>query len=258
MGNAPLRAWSGFGRRAPPTRPLILHGLAVPEKLPLLGSSLSDPIRWLVSFVASAGSVMRWLVACGLLLAQWGCAPAPAPAPVWQAVPVCHDNPVFVGVKNHEFVWETLVDVVDDYFEIEREDPVRIVGNVPTSGRLDTFPIDPPTLLEPWRADSGDPYTKLKNTLQSTRRKAVVQVMPDRGGYWVDVAVFTYLEDLDRPVQASAGAATFRNDTSLTRVVNPVAEQDLTVGWIPTGRDSALEQQIIQQLLARLGVLPAL
>ena len=59
-----------------------------------------------------------------------GCAASPPPAPLWNAGPVFHDNPVFVPMGNHECVWETVVDVVDDYFTIEREDPVRSLRSV--------------------------------------------------------------------------------------------------------------------------------
>jgi hypothetical protein len=33
------------------------------------------------------------------------------------------------------------VDAVDDYFRIEREERVRLIGGVLTEGRIDTFPI---------------------------------------------------------------------------------------------------------------------
>jgi hypothetical protein len=194
----------------------------------------------------------------GLCLVMFaGCALGPPPAPLWNAGPVLCDNPAYVATANHQFVWETVVDVIDDYFKVEREDPVRLVGNVKTEGRLDTFPIDPPTVFEPWRPDSGNSYDKLENTLQSTRRRAVVRVIPDGGGYWVDVKVLKELEDLNRPVQATAGGATFRNDSSLTRVVNPLQDEEPSLGWILLGRDVALERRIIEQVMARTAAGPA-
>jgi hypothetical protein len=159
---------------------------------------------------------------------------------------------VFVPTANHHFVWETVVDVVDDYFEIEREDPVRIEGGVPTEGRLDTFPIDPPTVFEPWRPDSGSSFDKLEDTLQSTRCRAVVRVRPDQAGYWVNVVVYKELENLGRPALASAGAATFRNDTSLTRVVNPSTADQIELGWVCLGRNTAFEQRIVREIQARI------
>ena len=166
---------------------------------------------------------------------------------------VFHDNPMLLPVADAECAWETVVDVMDDYFKIEREEPVRIVGDILTEGRLDTYPKIAATILEPWHADSVGSQARIESTLQSIRRRAVVRVMPAEGGYWVDVAVFKELEDVRRPEHATAGAATLRYDGSLTRVVNPVGEQQINRGWIPQGRDTALEQRILGHLLARCG-----
>jgi len=40
--------------------------------------------------------------------------------------PPVYSNPVFVPAGDPQCFWETLVDVVDDYFRIEREEPVRM------------------------------------------------------------------------------------------------------------------------------------
>ena len=186
-----------------------------------------------------------------------GCAvDRPLTEPGWQTRNVFHDNPVFLLVTDHEFVWETMVDVVDDYFQIKQEEPVRLLGNVPTEGRLDTHPAVGSTIFEPWRRDSASRYEKLQSTLQSMRRHAVVRVVPAQGGHLVDVAVYKELEDVVEPENASAGAATFRHDSSLTRVVNPVGSQEINDGWIPKGRDTALEQRILGQLIDRVGEAP--
>jgi hypothetical protein len=110
-----------------------------------------------------------------------------------------------------------------------------------------------PTIFEPWRHDTVDSQQRVENTLQSMRRRAVVRVVPAQGGHWVDVQVFKELEDVVRPEQATAGAATFRYDSSLTRVANPIGAEQITKGWIAQGRDTALEQQIIGDLLNRCG-----
>jgi hypothetical protein len=129
---------------------------------------------------------------------------------------------------------------------------VRLVGDVLIEGRIDTYPVDGSTLFEPWRHDSADSYEKLESTLQSIRRRAIVRVIPDQGGFLVDVAVFKELEDVRRPERATAGAATFRNDQSLERFTEPVGGQSPTAGWIPRGRDPVLEQEIIAKLQTRL------
>jgi hypothetical protein len=152
-----------------------------------------------------------------------------------------------------EQVWETVADVADDYFPIEREEPVRRIGDVITEGELDTLPVVGSTYFEPWRHDSASPYEKALATLQTIRRRAVFRVVPAQGGYWVEVNVFKELEDLPQPEQAAAGISTFRNDGTLTRVVNPIGIEEPAAGWIPQGRDTALEQRIIAQLLSRSG-----
>lgn len=198
---------------------------------------------------------MRRLAALAFLwIAASGCAMRPPVTnPAWQTTNVFYENPTLVCATDPEVVWETVADVVDDYFRIKEEEPVRLAGDVLIEGRMDTFPAVGSTLLEPWRRDSVGPYDKLESTLQSMRRYAKVRVIPAQGGYLVDVAVFKELENVVQPVHASAGAATFRYDSSLTRVVNPVGEQEANAGWIPKGRDTALEQRIIGQLLARMG-----
>jgi len=183
-----------------------------------------------------------------------GCAQPPTwqspPGP--QVAPLC-DNPCFIPIADPARAWETVVDVIDDYFKIEREEPVRLAGNTLIEGRIDTFPKVGATMFEPWEHDSANGDERVESTLQSMRRKALVRVMPAQGGYWVDVAVLKELENLPRPEFATAGAATLRYDDSLVRVVNPVGAQPPTMNWIPQGRDPALEQRILGHLLARCG-----
>jgi len=196
---------------------------------------------------------MRQLVLAGtLLLAVSGCAAGPPYAGPMPS-PMFFANPALLPAANHELVWEKLVDVVDDYFAIKQEEPVRLVGNVLTEGRLDTFPTVGATIFEPWRHDSANDYERWESTLQSIRRRALVRVIPADRGFWIDVTVFKELENVKSPTGSATGSATFHHDASLTRVVGPLDEQETHEGWIPRGRDTALEQQILEQLLARFG-----
>ena len=178
----------------------------------------------------------------------------PAPTLPEAAGPV-YQNPVLVPPGDHEFIWETVVDVVDDYFKIKEEEPVRLVGQLQTEGRLDTYPEVGSTVLEPWRRDSVGRRERWLATLQSIRRYAVVRVIPDpqRQGYLVEVNVYKELEDVAKPAHSSAGQATFRNDSSLHRVVDSLADQDPHKGWILLGRDPALEQRILSEIFTRTG-----
>src|SRR5437870_6899310 len=111
-------------------------------------------------------------------------------------------NPLFIPPVDRELMWNQTVDAVDDYFRIEREDRVRLIGGVLTEGRIDTFPTVGSTIFEPWRVDSTRGYEKLHATLQSIRRRATLRVIPVDGGYLLDVVVQKELEDLDKPEHA--------------------------------------------------------
>ena len=165
-----------------------------------------------------------------------------------------YPNPIFVQARDPLILWENLVDVVDNYFEIASESPVRDLGGVVTEGRLETRPKIGATLLEPWHRDSPDRYSRLEATLQTVRRRAEIRVSPRDGGYWISVQVFKELEDLAMPSGATASSATFRNDSSLNRVESPIGEAETHSGWIPLGRDTALEQRIVEEIGGRFGV----
>ena len=158
-------------------------------------------------------------------------------------------NPLFVPVANQDLAWEQIVDVVDDYFRVEREIRVQTVGNVITEGRIDTFPQVSATWLEPHRPDSVGWENRWESTFQTIRRRAVLKIIPAQGGYLVDAAIFKELEDLPRPENSTAGAATFRNDNSLpSRLDETVERTRLSGSWIPLGRDLMTEQQLLAEI----------
>ena len=49
-------------------------------------------------------------------------------------------------------------------------------------------------------------------------------------------------------VISTTNSQALRNDDSLQRVTNPIAGQQPTLGWIPQGRDLALEQVILAHI----------
>ena len=73
---------------------------------------------------------------CGL--APWGPPPQAALA----------QNPLYVPSSDREFLWNQFVDTIDDYFDIEREERVRLVGGVLTEGQIDTLPQPGATVLD--------------------------------------------------------------------------------------------------------------
>jgi hypothetical protein len=169
------------------------------------------------------------------------------------AGPAPLENPLFIPPIDREQLWCQTVDAVDNYFRIEREERVQVVGGVLTEGRIDTFPTIGSTVFEPWRTDSTRGYEKLHATFQSIRRKATVRVIPTEGGYLLDVTVQKELEDLDKPEHATAGGATLRHDGTLVRQEGAPGRYSVTLGWIPIGRDMSLEQRILADIAGRLG-----
>jgi len=163
------------------------------------------------------------------------------------------ENPALFPIADRDYAYDQVVDVIDDYFRIERLDRVRLIGDTETEGRIETFWQTGATLLEPWHGDSVGGYERSESTLQSIRRRATVRVIPAASGYLVDITVYKELEDLVRPEHSTVGAATFRYDDSLTPYTEPVGGQPYTMGWIPQGRDVGLEQKIVAKLLARAG-----
>lgn len=160
-----------------------------------------------------------------------------------------YPNPIVLPACDRNFMWDKVVDVVDDYFQVDREDRVRLEGDVLTVGRIDTHPQTGATLFEPFREDSATFYEKLESTFQSTRRRAQLIVEPTDAGYRIEVLVFKELEDVPRPENSTVGLAMTRHDTSNKHFVAPVAGQPAMAGWIPKGRDHALEQQILGKLV---------
>ena len=161
-------------------------------------------------------------------------------------------NPLYVPPVDREFLWNQIVDTVNDYFRISQERRVQDIGGQLTDGRIDTLPTTGSTLLEPWRGDSTRGYERLHATLQTVRRQAMVTVAPDHQGYFVEVIVEKELEAVGQPEHASVGSVTLRHDTSLTSRQKTRRNRVANLGWVPQGRDISLEQKILQEIRGRV------
>lgn len=164
-------------------------------------------------------------------------------------------NPMYVPLSDREVLWNELVDTIDNYFRIQREERVRLVGGVLTEGQIETSYQPGATVFEPWRQDSSPGFERTYATLQSIRRRAVAYVRPQcDGGYLIEVAVYKELEDLSQPEHSTVSLESLRHDGSLNRPQQELRSGPTTLGWIPVGRDTALEQRILTELRQRLGV----
>jgi hypothetical protein len=156
---------------------------------------------------------------------------------------VCVENPVFVplGPPAYGAVFEKVLDIVDDYFEIGYANRY--------DGRIETFPKISPGLEQPWKPGSPGFYQRLEATTQSIRRRCNVLIQPaEDGGFFVEVVVFKELEDVPRPVRATSGAASFRSDNTVERQFEVIDPTILETAWVPKGRDTCLEQIILQRI----------
>ena len=159
---------------------------------------------------------------------------------------------MFLPPVEDQFVWLQVVDVVDDFFHVKSEQPVQNRGDFVLDGRLETSYRAGATLAEPWRKDSTSGFERLQSTFQSIRRRAIVTLKPDETGYLLEVVVQKELEETDRSAFATEGAAARQRENTIIRTDDSVNDIPLTVGWIPLGRDTSLEQVIIQDILGRV------
>lgn len=154
-------------------------------------------------------------------------------------------NPLPVVARNEEALWERTVDVLHEFqFSVARED--RLARVIETDYKVGSG------CLEPWHFDSVGADNRLESTLQSIRRMVRVTLLPvdGGGGYAVSVEAFKEREDLPGLAANSPGAATFQESAPLQVDLNPVVGQSAPSGWIPVGRDLALEQAVLARLRA--------
>ncbi|QDV22409.1 hypothetical protein [Aureliella helgolandensis] len=176
-----------------------------------------------------------------------GLGPGP-PAPI--EVPVA--NPAHVGNVDPDFLWRQIVDTVDDHFRIRSEQPVLRNNLTVLEGNLSTYPEVSGTSLEPWRNDAARGFERLQSTFQTIRRTANVRVVPEAGGYLIDVSVVKEQEDVDQSQFSTAGALAQRHDGTIVRNENQLRQMPVTLGWYEIGRDRDLEHRLMENILGRI------
>lgn len=160
-------------------------------------------------------------------------------------------NPLELPAMQDRYLWQQVVDTVDDYFRIATEQPVQNSNQYMLDGRLETSYQVGGSMTELWRKDSTAGFEAQQSTFQSIRRKATVIVRPSEAGYLIEVIVQKDLENTDGTQFSTETAITRRSDGSLVRQI--AADQNLpqTIGWISQGRDTSLEQRILRDIFAR-------
>ncbi len=160
-------------------------------------------------------------------------------------------NPAVIPDMEANFLWNQVVDAVDDYFAIQSERPVIKDSQQWLEGSLQTLPQIGGTYLEPWQLDATPGFERLQSSLQTIRRELQLTVVPVTEGYQISVQVQKWLEDVDRSLAAVDGATATRHDGGLVRTDPSVRGSPQTLGWIEMERDFELEQRILSGILGR-------
>ena len=161
-------------------------------------------------------------------------------------------NPLELPPAPDTFVWSQVVDTLDDYFRIAREQPVQNSNGLILDGRLETTYQIGSSLWEPWKKDSTPGFERLQASLQSIRRRAIVTVRPQGAAYVLDVIVQKDLEDTDRTQDSNESSVSRRHDGTIIREKDRINDNPQTLGWIPLGRDTSLEQVILRDIFDRI------
>jgi hypothetical protein len=152
-------------------------------------------------------------------------------------------SPVWVALSDGAYahVFEKVLDVVSETFDIAYANRYE--------GTIESYPRIAPGLEQPWKSGSPNLYQRLYATMQSIRHRAVVNIQrAEDGGFFVDVKVYEELEDLARPIRATAGAASFRNDPTVERQYEVIDASFFESNWIPIGRDHDFEQVLLRKI----------
>lgn len=185
-----------------------------------------------------------WIAAAVILAA--GCSTGPLqenPVLIRPDLVVPQENPLYIpqGPGAYPRVFEKVLDVVDDFWEIAYTNRYE--------GRIETQPSIAPGIEQPWKPGSPDFYQRLLAYFQSIRHRCIVLITTaDDGGYFIDVKVLKELEDLPAPMRATAGAASFRMNSTIERQFEVIEQPVFEANWIPIGRDFKLEQVILERL----------
>ncbi|MBM4017881.1 MAG: hypothetical protein FJ288_06050 [Planctomycetes bacterium] len=120
-------------------------------------------------------------------------------------------------------------------------------------GRVVTEALTGDSWFEFWRGDTVGAFQRVESSLHTVRRTASVTVAPEGPG--AQLAVKVTKERLSAPNLSpqSIGQTYDIFSPSKTDLARWDEFKETRYAWLPMGRDDALEQQILQRILARLG-----
>lgn len=147
-----------------------------------------------------------------------------------------------VSDSQRDSLWERAVVVLNrNHFQVARES--KLEGIIETEYRGGS------SLLEPWHPDSVGFENRLESTLQSIRRRVVINMQSSGAGAMaVNVRVEKEIEDLPGLAANHEGGATFSENQPLNRDLNQVVGQSGPSRWLSVGRDPLLERKLLAEI----------
>ena len=170
-------------------------------------------------------------------------------------------NPLVVQTQDAEALWDAIVDVIDNYYIIKTENPVRTYERTDengktyyycTEGRLDTEPSIMGGVHEPWRKNGDECADRWFATFQTVRSYAYVRVTPEEKGFFIYLTINREIEDMPNPIGSNVDYNLHFND-DLSQLSQAVGERSRSKGWIDIGRATDLEGRVMKEIAWRVG-----
>jgi hypothetical protein len=188
----------------------------------------------------------RILLSAGLAVLLAGCASGPVfdnPLTLRVANSSPCGNPLYIPQTPMAYarIFEATYDILSDYFEVGYANRY--------DGRIETLPKIAPGIEQPWAPGSPDFRQRLLAFFQTIRHRAIVTITTaNDGGYFIQVQVLKELADLPAPERQTQGESTFRLNSTVARQYEVIDVNVFEHEWIPIGRDTKLEQVILERL----------
>jgi hypothetical protein len=159
----------------------------------------------------------------------------------------CMPNPITlhpeaVGSDAYDLVFNKVYSIITDYFP-------EIADSNRYSGIIETRPRIAPGYEQPWKRSTPDQRERLLATLQSIRHRCIVTIQPAfQGGYTVGVIIYKELEDVRTGPTRQLSLPIFREATTVERQYDVIDPSVIDSNWIPKGRDTAFEQELLRRI----------
>ncbi len=179
------------------------------------------------------------LVGCAALLACSGC-----------QQPIQPEGPTDTQLTGADFeqLWQTGLEVLRRYnFRPDRQDR--------RAGVITTHPTTSAQWFEFWRPGTCGGFEAAEANLHTVRRQATVHIRPaaEQGQLYVSVQVDVYRYAApERQVTTASGALQIFGE-KLPTAEGEMGPQAAAAYWVPLGRDSRLEDELLRRIVWHVG-----